>query len=108
MENTQMVEINTYKTITQTNQFTLPGFPDDPQYVWSCWQTLTPRERQVAKLICKKTHGAPTTNPEIAGKLGISQETVKIHVRNILSKFDLHSKFDFRLVLSNWDLETIN
>jgi len=64
------------------------------------WKMLTPRERQVALLICAKNGGKGYTNPQIAENLGISRETVKIHVRNILYKFNLHSKAELRRTLN--------
>jgi two-component system nitrate/nitrite response regulator NarL len=70
----------------------------------SRWERLTPRERQVAALICQENGGKSYTNPQIANHLGISRETVKIHVRNILYKFNLHSKVELRRTLSGWDL----
>jgi DNA-binding CsgD family transcriptional regulator len=70
----------------------------------SRWTKLTPREREVAMLICKENGGKMYTNPQIAEKLGISRETVKIHVRNILYKFELHSKFELRNSLVNWEI----
>ncbi len=49
--------------------------------------TLTERETQVLRLI---THGLG--NKEIATQLGISEHTVKTHVRNILSKLNAKSR----------------
>ena len=68
------------------------------------WKTLTPRERQVAELICKANGRRPTTNPQMAVQLGISRETVKIHVRNIFNKFDIHSKVELRQALNGLEL----
>jgi len=62
------------------------------------WRTLSPREQQVAALICLNC-----TNRQIAARLVISPETVKTHVRNILHKFDLHSKVEMRQALADWD-----
>lgn len=62
------------------------------------WQTLSAREQQVAALIC-----LGLTNPEIAARLTISSGTVKTHVRNVLRKFDVHSKDELRAQLSQWD-----
>jgi DNA-binding CsgD family transcriptional regulator len=62
------------------------------------WQTLSPREQQVAALVCLNY-----TNRQIAAQLGISQETVKSHIRNLLVKFDLHSKVELRQLLADWD-----
>ncbi|NLG71439.1 MAG: helix-turn-helix transcriptional regulator [Chloroflexi bacterium] len=66
--------------------------------LWQRWNALSPREQQVAALICMNL-----TNNEIAARLAISPETVKTHVRNILFKFGLHSKAELRLILSDWD-----
>ena len=62
------------------------------------WQGLTPREQQAAALTC-----LGYTNRQIAGRLTISPETVKTHVRNALIKFGLRSKADLRQKLSGWD-----
>jgi DNA-binding CsgD family transcriptional regulator len=66
------------------------------------WHQLTPREREITALIW-----LGLTNPEIAQRLSISLNTVKTHVKNILSKFNVHSKKSLsdRLVgldLSDW------
>lgn len=62
------------------------------------WRELSPRERQVAALIC-----LDLTNRQIAARLNISPETVKTHVRHILEKFQMRSKLALRLMLSDWD-----
>jgi DNA-binding NarL/FixJ family response regulator len=62
------------------------------------WRELSPRERQVAALIC-----LDLTNRQIAERLTISPETVKTHVRHILEKFQVRSKLSLRMVLSDWD-----
>jgi DNA-binding CsgD family transcriptional regulator len=79
----------------------------EPQTLPMRWNRLTPRERQVASLICQQNGGRGYTNPQIADQLGISRETVKIHVRNILYKFDLHSKAELRRSLSKWEFVQI-
>ena len=43
------------------------------------------------------------TNRQIAARLVISVETVKSHIRNILYKFNLHSKRELGLLLGDWD-----
>lgn len=63
-----------------------------------CWQSLTPREQQVAALVC-----LDYTNPRIAAVLVISPETVKSHVHHILAKFGLRSKAELRQALEEWD-----
>ena len=62
------------------------------------WQQLTPREQQVAALVCLNY-----TNHQIAARLSISPDTVKLHVHNLLAKFDLHRKADLRVALSDLD-----
>ncbi len=66
--------------------------------LWQKWELLTPRERDISALTC-----LGYTNRQIAIRLGISAETVKTHMRNALIKFELHSKSELRLVLSDWD-----
>jgi DNA-binding NarL/FixJ family response regulator len=48
---------------------------------------MTPREHDVSDLI-----GAGLSNGEIARRLGVSCDTVKSHVRNIMAKLALHSR----------------
>ena len=62
------------------------------------WRELTPREQQVVGLAC-----LDMTNGEIAERLVISEETVKTHMRNVLYKFNMHSKIELRQALSDWD-----
>jgi DNA-binding NarL/FixJ family response regulator len=49
---------------------------------------LTEREQEVLELMVKGV----TTNRKLAGALGISENTVKFHVRNILDKLHLHNR----------------
>lgn len=49
---------------------------------------LTARERQVLRAMVDGV----TTNRALAGHLGVSENTVKFHVRNILDKFDLNNR----------------
>ena len=62
------------------------------------WRELTPREQQVAALVC-----LGYTNQEIARRLTISVNTVRTHVRNVLEKFQTASKAELRLILADWD-----
>lgn len=62
------------------------------------WRSLTPRQQQAAALTCLNF-----TNRQIAAQLGISPQTVKAHMRNLLHRFDLHSKAELRLALADWD-----
>ena len=76
---------------------TLVRLQADVQY-WKKWQNLTPRQQQVAALIC-----LGYTNRQTAAHLTVSPETVKTHVRNILYKFYLQHKTDLLRTLSGWD-----
>ena len=67
------------------------------------WRTLTPREQEVAALIC-----IDYTNKEIANHLSISLSTVKTHIRSILTKFDLHSKNQLRQYFDGWDFSHLH
>lgn len=62
------------------------------------WKELTQREQQVSALTCMNL-----TNIEIAEQLMISPETVKTHIRNVLAKFNLHSKGELRQFMGDWD-----
>lgn len=66
--------------------------------LWRRWQSLSPREQQVAALTCLNY-----TNPQIAARLGVAVETVRTHTRNAQMKFNVNSKSDLRVLLSDWD-----
>ena len=50
-------------------------------------QALTRREREVVELVVDGL-----TNPEIAGRLFVSQKTVETHMTNILRKLGISSR----------------
>jgi DNA-binding CsgD family transcriptional regulator len=62
------------------------------------WQQLSPRQQQITALVC-----LGYTNQQIAARLKISPETVKSHLRAVLTRFGLHSKTELSRRLSNWD-----
>ena len=68
--------------------------------LWETWEMLSPRERDVVALTC-----LGSTNRQIAFQLSLSPETVKTHLRNVLIKFQLHSKAELRMALAGWDFE---
>jgi len=65
---------------------------------YKIWRHLSPREQEVCALACLNY-----TNPQIAARLSISEDTVKTHMRNVLTKFGLPRKADLRLALEGWD-----
>jgi DNA-binding NarL/FixJ family response regulator len=65
------------------------------------WQMLSPREQEVAALICQNF-----TNRQIAARLSISPETVKSHIRHLLPKLNADSKAGLRQCLQDWDFST--
>jgi len=62
------------------------------------WQSLSVREQEVASLAC-----LGYTNKQIASQLGVSAETVKTHLRNALTKFNLRTRAELGLLLTDWD-----
>ena len=62
------------------------------------WDSLSQREQEVLALVCLGKR-----NYEIAGMLGIVNETVKTHLQHIFRKFGLRSKKELRLLLQDWD-----
>lgn len=48
---------------------------------------LSPREQEIAGMVVMGH-----TNPKIAAALGIAVQTVKIHVGNIMAKYDITSR----------------
>lgn len=66
--------------------------------LWRKWRSLTPREQDVAALVC-----LGFTNREIAARLSIAPNTVKSRLQNVLRKFNIHKRTDLRAMLSIWD-----
>jgi len=59
----------------------------DPALVLEDAETLTPRESEILQLLANGM-----SNPDVAAKLFISQETVKSHVRHILAKLEADTR----------------
>jgi len=68
----------------------------------ACWRSLTPREQQIAAMICQHLR-----NRQIAQRLVVSPNTVKGHVHRVLTKFGVHSKAELRQTLADWDFEAM-
>ena len=65
-----------------------PTLPSQPQTQGFDWiEPLSEREIEVLQLIADGL-----TNPEIAARLFLSLNTVKVHTRNIYGKLDVHSR----------------
>ena len=62
------------------------------------WYRLTPREQEVAALICLNY-----TTQQIADHLSVTHGTVKGYAHHILEKFDVHSRNKLRDLLAHWD-----
>jgi DNA-binding CsgD family transcriptional regulator len=62
------------------------------------WQKLSPREQDVTAFTC-----LGYTNRQIAAKLNLSPDTVRGYVRQVLVKFQVHSKFKLQAQLQGWD-----
>lgn len=72
------------------------GYSDE--VLTAYWRLLTPREKQIAILICLNY-----TTRQIATRLNISPETVKTHVANILHKLEVPDRHHLRQLFNAWD-----
>jgi DNA-binding CsgD family transcriptional regulator len=66
--------------------------------LWNRWQSLSPREREVAALAC-----LGHTNREIGKLLDISPETVKVRLQRVMMKYGVTSRSQLRMLLQEWD-----
>jgi len=62
-----------------------------------CWIYLTPREREVAVLVCQNY-----TDSQIAEVMMVSPETARTHVRAALRKFGVQKRAELRWLLADW------
>jgi DNA-binding CsgD family transcriptional regulator len=66
--------------------------------LWNRWESLSAREREVAALAC-----LGYTNREIAQRLSISPETVKVRLQRVTMKYGVTSRSQLRMLLQEWD-----
>ena len=73
--------------VAVTTDVAVPGGerPDSP--IAAALRSLTPRETQVLRLVAQGL-----SNPEIADRLTITEETVKTHVSRVLTKLHLRNR----------------
>lgn len=57
------------------------------------WDELTPREQEIAALVTRGLRYA-----EIAGRLGISEHTVRNHLRHIFEKLNINSRVELAVM----------
>ena len=81
------------KSITESQSLNGTAAPEstptretDPQLLFTAWE-LTPREKAVAALV-----RSGLSNPEIANSAGISENTVRIHLKNLYRKSGCSSR----------------
>jgi DNA-binding CsgD family transcriptional regulator len=65
------------------------------------WDRLSKREQDVTALTCLNY-----TNRQIAAYLQVSPATVKSYVRQSLSKWQVHSKDELRMLLEQWQFDS--
>ncbi len=70
------------------NEFARPKPPPVAATAADNPDALTPREMEVLAAMV----GGTTTNRSLAKKFGVSENTVKFHVRNILDKLHMHNR----------------
>lgn len=64
--------------------------------LFSLWNTLTPREMQIARLVAQGKR-----NVEIAQDLGLSWLTVATHLKHIFGKLRVRSRTELANVVHN-------
>ncbi len=64
-------------------------------------KTLTPREREALNLLAEGQ-----SNKSIANQLGISEGTVKLHVKAILRKLGVHSRVEAAVMAVEYEIDT--
>lgn len=65
---------------------------------WPKWESLSPRERDVAALAC-----LGYTNGQIAVRQGTSLQTIKTQMRSVLRKFGVENRYQLQMLLAHYD-----
>ena len=76
---------------------------DEPSSTDDILSTLTPREKEIIYHLAKGG-----SNKAIARVLNISDGTVKLHVKSILRKLDIHSRVEAAVIAVEYGLENIS
>lgn len=71
-----------------------------PQHPGEAYETLTPKEGELLGLLVEGE-----SNKEIANALHVSENTVKIHLRNIMEKLHLHNRLQIAVYAVRQGLE---
>jgi len=71
--------------------------------LWNKWESLSPREQQVAALAC-----LGYTNREIGERLHISPETAKVRLQRACTKFGLNTRSQLSMLLEEWDFSAFD
>jgi DNA-binding NarL/FixJ family response regulator len=64
------------------------------------WFKLTTRQQQVTSLVC-----LGLTNGQVARELTLSQNTVKVHIKEAMRKFEVNNRADLCEILLQTGLE---
>ena len=65
---------------------------------WPKWESLSPRERDVAALAC-----LGYSNHQIAHRQGTSLQTIKTQMRSVLRKFGVENRYQLQMLLAHYD-----
>jgi DNA-binding NarL/FixJ family response regulator len=65
---------------------------------YKIWQTLSGREQDVAGFVC-----LGYTSRQISGRLHLSENTVRTYTKNVLRKFNVHSRDELGQALVGFD-----
>ncbi len=79
--------VNAIKFVLSGERYFPIGFYDTPSNKLSSKLDLSPREREALSQV-----SLGLTNKQIARNMGVQEVTVKLHVKNVLSKLGVHNR----------------